>query len=184
MNSKIVSEKASGRETVLFDYVSRGMQPMSILLWFVLWWELLGFGKLRLGCRWYLPVLMFAAMESLGVIAEVLKPNSHETEKGFTKDIEENVEKVVTAIAILATIPAFFIGKGDVPIPTEFFSVIFVAAVTILGGTLAWFGAVTEDTQPIIARLIRQAKAESYRHSLTWTLAAIISLYDWILTNI
>lgn len=172
-------------DSVIARSVCLGTQLLSTFLWFVLWWLLLGFPRLQVGFWWYIPLILFTAMESIGIMVETHANGiSVEYEMTLIKQIEDNVERVVTAIAILAAIPAFLIGKGDVPLPTEFFSLIFIAAVAILGGALSWFGAIKNNSPRIVVVFIRQIKTESYRHSLTWTLAAIIALFDWIKVNI
>lgn len=174
--------RMSGSATA--NWAHWGVQLLSVFLWFVLWWLLLGFDRLRLGFRWCIPVFLFAMMEAVGIAVEYPKTYiyKYENEINFIKQIEDNAEKMVAAITILAAVPAFFL-RGDIPLPAEFFSLVFTAAVGILGGTLSWFGATNEGSSPIMIILIRKVKAESYRHSLTWTLAATLSLYDWIAVN-
>jgi len=160
------------------------VQTFSILSWFVMWWLLLGFGRLQLGFRWYVPVVLFAVMESAGIMIEVYKTNGDseyiQDERMVIKHIEDNVGKVVTAIAVIAAIPALLLGGKGIPLPTEFFKLVFVAAVALMGGALSWFGAVKEGAPHTMVLFVRQVKAESYRHALTWAIAAVISLYDWL----
>jgi hypothetical protein len=128
-------------------------------------------------------------MEAFGLFVELVGTELDgdayfDFESKTIHQVEANVEKVVICIPILAAIPTVLLSKDNFPLPTEFFALLFVAAVAILGGSLSWLGAMRSSAPQAIIAAIRQLKVESYVHGLTWTLAAIVSLYDWISVNI
>lgn len=182
MNQNTEQFKLELSQHVVVTCAYWGIKIFSISLWFVLWWHFVGFEKLRLGIRWYIPVFLFTAMEALEIVVKASYHNSSYIEEKLEaiKQVENNAGRVIPAIVILAAVPAFFLKKENIPLPTEFFSFLIIAATILIGGSLSWFADMGKNSSLWTVVFVGQLKVESYRHVLIWILSAIISLYCWM----